>query len=235
MDKNLSRLSYRMSMPHCGAVDNVAHVSVRVATVSAMRWDNLFDDLESQLEQGLTAEELDLKAEEERLRLGRLGLRDRIAAIVHAQKFDPAYGIRFTLRGGESLSLRPVAIGKDWLSADLLDDTGRHRQCVLPFLAIAGVTLTPAQVPQSLNPPSRSDAEPAITGRLGLGFVLRDLCRRRREVTVHLADGDLHGTIDRVGRDHFDLAVHDQGIARRDRAVFSYRMIPLDQVLLVLL
>ena len=82
-----------MSTPHCGAVDNVGPVSVRV-TVSAMRWDNLFDDLESQLEQGLTAEELDLKAEEERLRLGRLGLRDRIVAILHAQKFNPAYSIR---------------------------------------------------------------------------------------------------------------------------------------------
>ena len=70
-----------------------------------MRWDNLFDDLESQLEQGLTAEEVDLRAEEERLRLGRLGLRERIAAILQAQKYDPAYGIRFTLRGGEGVSL----------------------------------------------------------------------------------------------------------------------------------
>ncbi len=235
MDKNLSRLDHRMSTPHCGAVDNIARVSVRVATVASMRWDNLFDDLESQLEQGLTAEELDLKAEEERLRLGRLGLRDRITAILHAQKFDPAYGIRFTLRGGQSLSLRPVAIGKDWLSADLLDDSTRRAQCVLPFPAIAGIILTPPQVQQSLNPPSPRDAEPGITSRLGLTFVLRDLCRRRREVSVRLADGDLHGTIDRVGRDHFDLAVHESGAARRDSAVFSYRMIPLDQLLLVLL
>ena len=44
-----------------------------------MRWDNLFDDLESQLEQELDAEDIDLLAEEERLRLGRLGLRDRSA------------------------------------------------------------------------------------------------------------------------------------------------------------
>jgi hypothetical protein len=29
--------------------------------------------------------------------------------------------------------------------------------------------------------------------------------------------------------------VHDPGVARRDSAVFSYRVIPLDQVLLVLL
>ncbi len=43
-----------------------------------MRWDNLFDDLESQLEQELGAEDVDLLAEEERLRLGRLALRDRL-------------------------------------------------------------------------------------------------------------------------------------------------------------
>jgi hypothetical protein len=200
-----------------------------------MRWDNLFDDLESQLEQGLTAEEVDLQAEEERLRLGRLGLRERIAAIFQAQKYDPAYGIRFTLRGGEGLSLRPVAIGKDWLSADLLDESTRRAQCVLPLAAIAAVTLTPAQVRQSLAVMSTNDSEPGVTSRLGLGFVLRDLCRRRREVSVHLADGDQHGTIDRVGRDHFDLAVHDPGVARRDSAVFSYRVIPLNQILLVLL
>ncbi|MEO6505800.1 MAG: hypothetical protein ABIW36_07335 [Terrimesophilobacter sp.] len=200
-----------------------------------MRWDNLFDDLESQLEQGLTADEVDLRAEEERLRLGRLGLRERIAAILQAQKYDPAYGLRFTLHGGEGLSLRPVAVGKDWMSADVLDDSTRHAQCVLPFHAIASVMLTPSQVQQSLNAMSTRDSEPGITSRLGLGFVLRDLCRRRREVSVHLADGDLHGTIDRVGRDHFDLAVHDPGAARRDSAVFSYRIIPLDQVLLVLL
>jgi hypothetical protein len=200
-----------------------------------MRWDNLFDDLESQLEQGLTADEVDLRAEEERLRLGRLGVRERIAAILQAQKYDPAYGIRFMLRGGEGVSLRPVAIGKDWLSADLLDDSARHAQCVLPLRAVAAVILTPAQVRQSVTLAGASDSEPGVTSRLGLGFVLRDLCRRRREVSVHLADGDQHGTIDRVGRDHFDLAVHDPGVARRDSAVFSYRVIPLDQILLVLL
>jgi len=51
-----------------------------------MRWDNLFDDLESQLELELGAEDLDLVAEEERLRLGRLALRDRLVALVgHAE------------------------------------------------------------------------------------------------------------------------------------------------------
>jgi hypothetical protein len=46
-----------------------------------MRWDSLFDDLESQLKQELTAEEVDLQAEEERLRLARLGIRDRLRSL----------------------------------------------------------------------------------------------------------------------------------------------------------
>jgi hypothetical protein len=55
-----------------------------------MRWDNLFDDLESQLEQELSAEEIDLQAEEERLRLARLGIRDRLRSL-HAA-VEPASG-----------------------------------------------------------------------------------------------------------------------------------------------
>ena len=43
-----------------------------------MRWDNLFADLEGQLEHELGAEDLELRVEEERLRLGRLSLRERM-------------------------------------------------------------------------------------------------------------------------------------------------------------
>jgi len=43
----------------------------------------------------------------------------------------------------------------------------------------------------------------------------------------------VHGTIDRVGRDHFDLATHESGRPRRQSAVVDYRTIPLQQVLLL--
>lgn len=209
------------------------HASVPLGSVTIMRWDNLFDDLESQLEQGISAEEFDLQAEEERLRLGRLSLRSRIAAIHEAQRGDPDYAIRLTLRGGRPLSVRPVAFGKDWLSADVIDESARNDQCILPLHAVASLMLTRRQVNQSLRPVQ--DAERGIADRLGLGFVLRDLCRRRRPVTAQLLDGNLHGTIDRVGRDHFDLAAHDPGAVRRDGAVVGLRVIPFDQLLLVLL
>jgi hypothetical protein len=198
-----------------------------------MRWDNLFDDLESQLEQGLSAEEVDLQAEEERLRLGRLSLRDRIVAVHEAENQASDHGLRMSLRGGRLVVLSPVAFGKDWLSADLVDGSERRAQCILPLQAIEALVLTRQQVSHSVRAPQ--EPERGVASRLGLAFVLRDLCRRRRAVTLQLPHGEFHGTIDRVGRDHLDLAVHDSGTARRDTAVSSYRVIPLDQLVLVLL
>jgi hypothetical protein len=193
-----------------------------------MRWDKLFDDLESQLERELTAEELDLGAEEERLRLGRLTVRDRLVAVLGAD--DPTLGV--LLLDGTRLRLHLVTVGRDWVSVDVVDDSPVRRQCIIPIASIAGVTLPPALVATSLAPARDAD-HPSLTARLGLTFVLRDLCRRRRAVQFALAGGVVHGTIDRVGRDHLDLAVHEPGTARRDTAVDELRVIPLGAVLSV--
>ena len=72
-----------------------------------------------------------------------------------------------------------------------------------------------------------------VSARLGLPFVLRDLCRRRRQVEVTTADGILVGTIDRVGRDHVDLAVHESGTPRRESAVRDVLMLPIARIVLV--
>jgi hypothetical protein len=193
-----------------------------------MRWDKLFDDLETQLERELTAEEIDLGAEEERLRVARLSLRDRLAAIGN----DDDSGFAVTLTNGERLRLRPVTFGRDWLSADVVDESRRRTQCILPLAAVAAVAVSRRQVIASLA----ADGElghPALSQRLGLAFVLRDLCRRRRAVELLVIGGVLHGTIDRVGRDHLDLAVHEPGSARRDSAVTEFRLVPFSGLLLV--
>ena len=49
-----------------------------------MRWDRLFDDLESQPDHEQREEERALALETERLRIGRLGLRERLTAMVAA-------------------------------------------------------------------------------------------------------------------------------------------------------
>lgn len=197
-----------------------------------MRWDKLFDDLESQLEHELSAEELDVEAEEERLRLARLALRDRLTALHESEGRGSDYRIALII-GSTRLCVRPVTFGRDWLSADLVPETGTPSvpaQVVVPLPSITGVVFSAEQVRGSLVPVPPA-GHPALSARLGLGFVLRDLCRRRRAVDIILGQGELHGTLDRVGRDHVDLAVHERGAARRESAVREHRMIPLAAVL----
>jgi len=43
----------------------------------------------------------------------------------------------------------------------------------------------------------------------------------------------VHGTLDRVARDHLDLALHEPGTVRRDRAVRGIRIVPLERIVLV--
>jgi hypothetical protein len=202
-----------------------------------MRWDKLFDDLESQLEQELSAEELDIEAEEERLRLGRLAVRDRLVALHEQQGHGSEYSIAVTLGTGIRLVLRPATFGRDWFSADLVGDAGAaspaRTQCIVPLAAIEGVGLAAGQVGASLMPRVGSSPHPSLSSRLGLSFVLRDLCRRRRPLDIVLAGTELHGTLDRVGRDHLDLAVHERGAVRREPNVREFRLVPLAAVLYV--
>ena len=192
-----------------------------------MRWDHLFDDLESQLEHELGAEELDLLAEEERLRLGRLTMRERLRAIIPEV-------IRLTLADGTRLTLTLGAVGRDWIAGEEVRESGAGPSCVVPTASIAACFVDPAQIRASLVQDA-SGASPvgSLAVRLGLPFVLRDLCRRRAALTISTSSEVVHGTIDRVGRDHVDLAEHDQGVARRDRDVRALRILPIEQLVLV--
>jgi hypothetical protein len=198
-----------------------------------MRWDNLFDDLEGQLEHELSAEELDVRAEEERLRLGRLTIRDRLIAIDEAQARGAAYSIRVFLTDDTVIAVRPVTFGRDWFSADVVDDSSRSAQCIIPIAAIASLALTRQQLAASLAAEPPQSGRATLPARLSLGFVLRDLCRRRAAVELRTLSGVLRGTIDRVGRDHLDLAEHEPGQPRRESAVSQSRLVPLAQVTLV--
>lgn len=205
-----------------------------------MRWDNLFDDLESQLDHELGAEAVDLRAEAERLRLGRLSLRDRLLAMTGSGEGErggsegaSSAGIRVLLSSGIILQLRPGTFGRDWLAAELLEESHRRSQCVLALSAIAVVLPTRAQLQTSLSQVASGREANRLTDRLGLAFVLRDLCRRRAAVEVVTATGNLFGTIDRVGRDHLDVAVHESGSPRRETSVSHYQIVPVTQVMYV--
>lgn len=205
-----------------------------------MRWDNLFDDLEGQLEDERDAEEQDLKAEEERLRLGRLTLRDRLVALERNASSSggdsagaAARAVSAVLLNGRTIKLRSLSFGRDWLSAELVTESTRRVHCILPLAAISGLELDRQQIADSTAQAESGCAPTELSRRLGLGFVLRDLCRRRSPIEADLLDATVAGTIDRVGADHFDLAVHERGSARRESSVNHYRVVPFNQVLLV--
>lgn len=207
-----------------------------------MRWDNLFDDLEGQLEHELSADESDARAEVERLRLGRLSLRSRLAGLSGATGGTGPLAIRLALVSGETILVRPVTFGRDWLAGDLVttdapwagaESRASAAMCVLPFASIAAVVLQQDQISDSLD--GEVESAERLIDRIGLAFVLRDLCRRRKTLLIRTATGDLTGTLDRVGRDHVDLAVHPADALRRMRSVQEIRIVPLVQIRLVLL
>lgn len=191
-----------------------------------MRWDDLFDELESQLDFERHEEDRALEAEEERLRIGWLGMRDRIVAIAPAG----APGVvRVVLRGGRDLVIRPKTVGRDWVAADLVRAHGREGACILPFAAITQLVLRPDEVASTLAPAERT-AAPRVTDRIPFSFVLRDLCRRRSYVTLSGIGFSMGGTIDRVGKDHADVAVHEAGSPRRSDEVSEVRVVALGSV-----
>ena len=201
-----------------------------------MWWDSLFDDLESQLEHELHAEELDRRAEEHRLRVGRFTLRNRLQTF--STRDEGRAEVMLELVTGASITVLPQTFGRDWMSADLVGRGGASGACIVPLDAVAGVVLPKENLARSLDVPDRDEQAPRLTDRIGLAFALRDLCRRRVYVQVHCRSGaaGVHGgTLDRVAGDHVDLAVHEHGAPRRERNVSSQRLVPLREIVLIVL
>ncbi|WP_400993917.1 hypothetical protein [Agromyces sp. GXQ0307] len=189
-----------------------------------MRWDRLFDDLETQLEHDRREEERALAIESERMRIGRLGLRERIAAMTASDRG----AVRLELVDATSVHLRPTAFGRDWIGGVGGGPPGA--QCVVPVSAIAAVSASRRQLEDSLAPQA---APSGLVERIGIAFALRDLGRRRAGVEVRTLEGRVHGTIDRVASDHLDLALHEPGTPRREREVRGYRLVPLARITVV--
>lgn len=190
-----------------------------------MRWESLFDDLGSQLEQGLAIEEDAVAREDERVRIARLGLRDRLVAMT-------ARRVVVTGRGGAVVTMTVEQVGRDWIagSSDRGGAGDRPGGLIVPLGAIASVALPLELSRESLvSAPDRD----GLAARLGLAFVLRDLARRRHYVEFTLTAGSSAGTIDRVGRDHIDVAEHERDEPRRDRVVRRARLIPFEAIELV--
>ena len=190
-----------------------------------VRWERLFEDLEGQLAAEWESERAALESEGERLRLSRVRLHDRLVALAGAGVREPvgiALADRSVLRGAIE------AVGADFAALRL--DAHAGGLALLRTAALATITISEAGLLRS----ARAEAQLANAGlaeRLTLGFVLRDLARRRVPLRVHALWGDAEfGTIDRVGVDHLDLAVHDAGAARRRGEVRAFRIVPLGAI-----
>ncbi|HEU5222262.1 MAG TPA: hypothetical protein VFU07_01100 [Candidatus Lumbricidophila sp.] len=190
-----------------------------------MRWDLLFDDLEARLEFEHEEQSRALAFESERLRVNRTHLRDRILQFGQGDAV-----VQLVLPGETRLGLTIDAHGRDWVSGR----TGGSRgdEVIVRLDSIAAVIPSAAQL--ELGGAQPSDAPGRLAERISLPMVLRDLGRRRQPVRVLTIDGAFHGTFDRVGADHADLALHDAGTARRQQAVTGYRVLPLSRVIAVI-
>lgn len=189
-----------------------------------MRWDRFFEDLQDQFDAEWEAERAVLDTEAERLRLSRVVLRERLSELGRGADGD-APVLAWDLLGEVTVSARVSAVGADWVGVE----TSAERSGIIPLASVSTIGLAHADLLRSARP--RAAEQATLTERMTLGFVLRDLVRRRTPVTVTMTTGRaLAGTIDRAGADHLDLALHDAGSPRRADAVHGHRLIPFGAV-----
>ncbi|MFF5626098.1 hypothetical protein [Microbacterium sp. LWH10-1.2] len=188
-----------------------------------MHWDRLFDDLEGQLAAEWEAERATLDAESERLRISRLDLRSRLRLLC-----AEGTAVTLDLPGIGRCGLLLRSLGADWTAATVTAADGASAAAtvrIVPLHAIRGLATDHGSLLGSLD--DSAGQERSMRERMTLGFILRDLARRRVPVHLTTIDGErLHGTVDRAGSDHLDLAVHDRGTARRASAVHGFRIVP---------
>jgi hypothetical protein len=181
-----------------------------------MRWDALFADLEAQAESLEQAERAAEVQERTRSEIGALTLVDRLR---------PALGstIRLRTAGAGAIAGRLDRLGPDWL---LLQQDG-GREVLVRLGAVTGI----GGLGRASTVPGTVDV---LTARLGLWFVLRRIARDRSAVSLQLSDGtSLAATLDRVGADFVEAAVHAPGEARRAAAVRDVLVVPMSALVAV--
>lgn len=190
-----------------------------------VRWERFFDDLEDQLAAEWEAERAALDSEAERLRLARVDLRTRLVGLSREAEAP----VTLELADGLAVEARIAAVGADWVAA--AEPAGGRRMMLAPLHAIRAVQAAHGDLLRSARPAERADR---LAERVTFALAMRDLARRRVGVAIGIAPGadgssgrSLAGTIDRVGADHLDLALHDPGVPRRASEVHGYRLLPL--------
>ena len=194
-----------------------------------MRWDRLFADLEARFTELADAEADAERADRERVAVGAVRSLQRLGGAVGTS-------IRLQLAGGAPIDGTLRTVGADWL----LIEEGAGRDCLVAWdavVAVGGLTASTTGAPGGLD------------RRLNLRLALRGLARDRAPVAIALSgwaggvvdamapsttgSAEIIGTIDRVGADFIEVAVHAAWEPRRSAAVRAVVLIPLRAVMLV--
>lgn len=215
-----------------------AHSQHSLLASRDMRWDNLFDDLEGQFEKECGAMSHHEALDEERQRQGRLVMQERLRNLTPldagGRQQTPVDVLAVTLTSGIELGLVLLRHGRDWCAVEISTPRGLSGQALLPITAIASVSMSPDQLRASLGRPGvEVPPSPGIADRIGLSFVLRDLCRRRSTVEVHHCGATFHGTLDRVSDDHCELAIHAVDVPRRNAHVRQVLLMAMSHITMV--
>jgi hypothetical protein len=166
-----------------------------------VRWDQLFADLEGQLEAAEAQELVAEVADRTRREAALISLLDRLRAALGSD-------LRLQVHGVGVVSGVLDSVGAEWA----LVATDPVSQTLVPLVAVTSVV--------GLGPRAVEAAGEALFLRLGMGSALRAVARDRARVTAWLVDGTvLTGVVDRVGADHLELAEDRDGCggARRSR------------------
>lgn len=194
-----------------------------------VRWDRLFADLEARFtdlaDEQAAAEQAD---------------RDRVAtgAVTLVQRLGGASGqrIRVGVVDGRQHEGTLRRIGRDFLLLE--DDAGR--EVLVALAALAAVSgLTARTAPPAAHRPAQLDLRRA----------LRSIARDRAVVALSIGSGsagppstpldgsgtvaELVGTLDRVGADFVELAIHPVGEPRRAGVVRGVSLVPLAAIRVV--
>jgi hypothetical protein len=173
-----------------------------------VRWDELFADLEAQLEDAATVELAGEVADRTRREIATLSLVDRARAAV-------GHPVRVQVLGPGIVSGVLLEVGAQWLL--LRDDAGRD--VLTPWTAVVSL------VGLGLGSVAPTDGG-QVFRRLGLTAALRAVARDRAAVSVGLVDGsNVSGTLDRVGLDFVEISEHPVGEPRRPGQVSAVRTV----------
>lgn len=154
-----------------------------------MRWQQLFSDLEGQLDEAHRVEQDEEIADRTRLERAHIWLVQRLRAAIGRRA-------EFRIQCVGQVSGVVQDVGADWL---IVAESGTSKWLIPSRAVLAVRGLPPHAAVPGLDEPLES--------RLNLGYALRGLSRDRTRVTAMLTDGWVgSGAIDVVGADYFELS-----------------------------